>query len=305
MGSQHPMMQRQESAGLHETRSGFGPNRAMRFFRRLRRYWFVLALVQGDNIAATAAEIRLDASYGVTLAGLPIGAISGSLEIDERRFRATAEGATSGVFRLVMNGHGEIVTSGVRSRGEALPSNYALTTVIRSREETVRVIFTDRSAAEVSIDPEPPPNGTLLPLTEAHRKKVVDPLTAALVSASDRAGQLGPEVCQRTVPVFDGRVRYDLKLAFKQIVNVTTPIGYHGAAVVCRVSFVPIAGHDPNRFLFKYLAEQRDMEVWFVPVAGAGVLVPYRVSIHTPLGLGVMEARRLEIEQPSTPTNAP
>ncbi|MBU6461267.1 MAG: hypothetical protein KGR71_00925 [Proteobacteria bacterium] len=68
---------------------------------------------------------------------------------------------------------------------------------------------------------------------------------------------------------------------------------------------MPIAGHDPNRFLFKYLAEQRDMEVWLVPVAGAGILVPSRISIRTPLGLGMMEARRLEINGAAASAPAP
>ncbi len=267
---------------------------------RLHGCLLVPMMLVAAGIEAKGAEIRLDASYGVTLAGIPIGTISGSLEIDERRFNVTAEGATSGAFRVVLNGLGEIATSGVRARGESLPSKYALTTVIRTREERVRMEFNGRSATNVSIDPEPAPNGALLRLTEAHRNRVVDPLTAALVNSAERGGSPGPESCQRTVPVFDGRVRYDLKLAFKQLASVTTPIGYQGAAVVCQLLFVPIAGHDPDRFLFKYLGEQRDMEVWLIPVAGAGVLVPYRVSIRTPIGLGVMEAKRLEIENVPT-----
>jgi hypothetical protein len=35
---------------------------------------------------------------------------------------------------------------------------------------------------------------------------------------------------------------------------------------------------------------QRDMEVWLAPVAGTRVMVPYRVSIPTVLGAGVMQA---------------
>lgn len=261
--------------------------------------------MQGADGTSRAAEVRLDAFYQVTLAGLPIGEISGRLDIDERRFRATAKGATSGAFRVVLDGHGEIATSGARSHGEMLPSKYTLTTNVRSREETVRVNFSDRSAAEVSIDPEPAPDGALLPITKDHRTKVIDPLTAALVSAPGQTSRPGPEACKRTVPVFDGRVRYDLKLEFKRLADVTTPDGYGGVAVVCAMYFVPIAGHDPNRFLFKYLAEHRDMEVWLVPVAGAGILVPYRISIRTPLGLGMMETTRLEINGAAASAPAP
>ena len=298
-------MRRQQWAAFHTTRSEFGLSRAMRFSLWLLRTLCTVALMQGTQTAVKGAELRLDAAYAVTLAGLPIGEISGRLEIDERRFKLTAEGATSGAFRLFLNGHGEMATSGIRSHGEALPSKYTLTTTIRSQIETVRLTFSNRNVTEVSIDPEPASNGGLLPITEAHRIRVVDPLAAALVSMPDPATQPGPETCQRTVPVFDGRVRYDLKLGFKRFVDVTTPNGYKGTAIVCAMYFTPIAGHDPNRFLFKYLSEQRDMEVWLVLLTGTGVMVPYRVAIRTPLGMGSMEAKRLELDGTSAATNSP
>jgi hypothetical protein len=53
---------------------------------------------------------------------------------------------------------------------------------------------------------------------------------------------------------------------------------------------VPLAGYVPSRPAVKYLAGQRDMEVWLAPVATTRVLVPFRVSIPTPIGVGVMQA---------------
>jgi hypothetical protein len=49
----------------------------------------------------------------------------------------------------------------------------------------------------------------------------------------------------------------------------------------------------------KYLAKQRDMEVWLAPVAATRVLVPFRVSIPTPIGLGLMQATQfVSVAQP-------
>jgi hypothetical protein len=66
--------------------------------------------------------------------------------------------------------------------------------------------------------------------------------------------------------------------------------GYAGPAVVCAIYFVPLAGYIPDRKAIKYLIAQRDMEVWLVPIAATRFVVPYRLSIPTPLGLGVLEA---------------
>jgi len=210
-------------------------------------------------------------------------------------------GATSGLLQLIFQGYGAIEASGNRTGGELFPSSYSLKTVIRGIQETVKTQFAGRNAAGVSIVPAPAPNGALLPITDAHRRNVVDPLTAAFGSVPNGAVLPGPDLCNRVVPVFDGRVRYDLKLTFKRVAPVTVATGYEGTAVVCGVTFLPIAGYDPNRFLFRYLSEERDMEMWLVPIPSAGVLVPYRISIRTPMGTGVLEAKTLETVATSGP----
>ena len=53
-----------------------------------------------------------------------------------------------------------------------------------------------------------------MPLTEAHRRGVADPMSASLLRVPGNGSTFVPQVCQRTVAVFDGRMRYDLQLAF-------------------------------------------------------------------------------------------
>ena len=85
-------------------------------------------------------------------------------------------------------------------------------------------------------------------------------------------------------------MRYDLRTTFKRIDQVKAEKGYQGPAVVCSVHFSPIAGFVPDRVAIRYLVSQHDIEAWLVPVAGTRVLVPFRVSVPTPLGLGVLQA---------------
>ena len=74
--------------------------------------------------------------------------------------------------------------------------------------------------------------------------------------------------------------------------------------MVCAVYFVPVAGYIPTRAAIKYLIEQRDMEVWLAPVAGTRVLVPFRVSIPTPIGVGVLQATQFVSVPPQPPRAA-
>ena len=98
-------------------------------------------------------------------------------------------------------------------------------------------------------------------------------------------------------------MRYDLQLAFKRLEGVRADTGYQGMAVVCAVYFAPIAGHVPERYAIKYLIQLRDIELWLAPIAGTRVMVPYRVSVPTPIGVGVMQATQfMSIPQPSRAT---
>jgi hypothetical protein len=129
-----------------------------------------------------------------------------------------------------------------------------------------------------------------VPVTEAHQHNVLDPMTASLVRVPGNGDVLSPEACDRTISVFDGRLRYDVQFAFKRMDKVKAKKGYAGPVVVCAAYFSPLAGFVPSRTAIKYLSKQREMEVWLAPIAGTRVLVPYRAQSPTPVGQAVLEA---------------
>jgi len=141
----------------------------------------------------------------------------------------------------------------------------------------------------VAVPPlEPSPER--VPLTEAHRKGVVDPMSAVLMPVAGKGELVTPEACKRKLAIFDGRTRVDIDLVYKRMDHVKADKGYQGPVVVCQVLYRPIAGHRPERSAIKYLVEQRDMEVWLAPIDGTRVLVPFRFSLPTPFGMGVLQA---------------
>jgi hypothetical protein len=249
------------------------------------------------------AQGKLDATYTVTLSGIPVGNGSWTIDIQDDQFTAAASGATSGFLRVFASGQGNSVARGTVSGGQPIASTYASTIVADKRSDEVRVWFSGGNLKEYLADPPIMPSPDRVPLTEAHRKGVADPMTASLIRVPGTGNTFVPEVCQRTLAVFDGRMRFDLQLAFKRLDKVKADKGYQGAVVVCSVYFSPLAGHVPNRSVIKYLVAQRDMEIWLAPLAGTRLMVPYRASIPTPIGLGVLQATQfISIPQPSRST---
>jgi Protein of unknown function (DUF3108) len=236
------------------------------------------------------AQGKLDARYSVTLGGLPVGRGAWVVDISDDQFTAAASGATAGLMQVFASGQGRSRARGSVTGGQLVPSTYASSIVTDQKFDEVRMVISAGTVREFVADPPTVPSPDRVPVTDAHRRGVSDPMTASLLRVPGNGDTFVPQACQRTLSIFDGRMRYDLRLAFKRLDRVKSEKGYQGTAVVCAVHFAPIAGHIPDRAAIKYLTELRDIELWLAPIAGTRVMAPYRVSIPTPIGVGVMQA---------------
>jgi hypothetical protein len=243
---------------------------------------------QGPGSSAQA-QGRLDARYTASLAGLSVGKGAWVVDIGDDQYLAAASGATAGIMRLFSSGDGTGAARGRVVNGQLIPASYSASISYTKRKNEVRFALKAGAVKDIEVSPAAPPDSGRVPLREAHRRGVIDPMTASLVRATD-GDPLAPRSCQRKASIFDGRMRYDVHLAYKRTDEVKAQKGYAGPALVCAVYFSPIAGHVPDRVAIRYLADLRDMEAWLVPIAGTRVLVPFRVAIPTPFGLGVLEA---------------
>jgi hypothetical protein len=243
---------------------------------------------------AVYAQARLDARYTATLAGITLGEGSWLVDVREDRFSAEAKGSTSGVARFFSSGHGTTASRGAIKNGQLAPANYAISVKWGKKFEDLRMKIADGVVSDLTIVPAMVEHPDRIRVTEAHRRNVLDPMTGSLLRVQGKGDLMAPEVCRQHAPIFDGRMRYDLTLAYKRIEQVQT-VGYTGPALVCAIYFAPLAGYVPNRSAVKYLIDQRDMETWLVPIAGTRVLVPFKVVIPTPVGQGILQATQLTV----------
>jgi Protein of unknown function (DUF3108) len=250
----------------------------------------VIAALAIDAAHVAAAQGRLEAEYTATLAGIPIGRGNWVIEISEDQFTATASGGTFGILRVFNAGHGTSVSQGIVNSGQPVPTSYAATITNDKRIDDVRMVFAGGNIKDLAVEPPLGPSADRIPVTDADRRSVLDPMTATLDPVSGNGDPVSPQACARKTAVFDGRMRYDLRSEFKRIEVVKSEKGYQGPVVVCAVYFVPISGYVPDRYAIKYLAALRDAEVWLAPILGTRVLVPYRFSLPTPVGTGVLQA---------------
>jgi hypothetical protein len=258
------------------------------------RLGLVFGLCAGALLALApdeaSAQGRLDAQYEATLAGIAVGKGAWTIEIGDDTFAASAQGGTAGLLKAFSGGSGSGASVGRIVNGALVASNYTATTTTQKKSETIRMSLANGGVKDFSIDPAPPVDPDRIPVTDAHRKGVLDPMTGSLLRVPGNGELLSPDSCRTGAGIFDGRMRYDLKLDYKRMETVKADRGYHGPALVCAIYFTPVAGYIPDRPVIKYLIAERRIEVTFVPIAGTRILVPFRMTIPTPLGLAMLEA---------------
>ena len=258
------------------------------------RSLFALGVAAVLSCAALPAQAQgqFDADYTLSMAGISIGKLNWRSQIGAADYTISAGGRTSGILSILLSGEGHVSLKGTMRDGRSQSAIWASTISRDDEKSIVNMTFEAGKVRELRVI-EPPLEADRVPIVEAHKNSVIDPLSAFLIPAS--AGDpLQPSACQRDLNIFDGRRRYDIALSFRRLDKATPEKGYNGPALVCSARFSPISGHRASSPLVKFLLDGRDIEIWLVPIAGTPLLAPVRLSVASALGNMVLRADQFE-----------
>jgi hypothetical protein len=167
-----------------------------------------------------AAQGRLEAVYEASLAGIPVGRGTWAIEISDDQYSAAAAGGTTGLLKTISNGSGTGASQGRVVGGALVPQAYQASTTTSKKSEAVHITLVNGNIKEFGIEPQPPVDPDRIPITDAHKKGVWDPMSSTLVRVPGTGEVVSPEACNTAAAVFDGRMRYELKLDFKRMETV-------------------------------------------------------------------------------------
>ena len=248
-------------------------------------------------VAAQGWPADIRALYEINFNGFTVGSFEFQSQAESESYTLTANAQFSlllGAFswKGATRSFGSIADHG------PLPASFAFDFKSTMRGGSTRLGFTGNTVTSVTNLPPPFADVPTIPLREQHLKGVVDPLTAIMVLSRGPAA----DPCDRRIPIFDGRERFDLILSRKGQIRVTeqSPSGQPAVAQVCRIRYLPIAGHRIDNDT-KFMAANEGIEVALRPVPSANVSVPYQISIPTMAGTATIVSRRVEIVSPGKP----
>jgi Protein of unknown function (DUF3108) len=262
----------------------------------IRPYLGAALLLAGLSATAPPARAQgmLQAHYGITMTGVTVGEITWQADIGNTLYTTSANGKASGVLSVLVNGEGSVAAEGSVTDGSLKPSLFTSKTTDDEGAINLQLTFADGMAKE-QITPPPAVGKDRVPVTDADRRGVADPLSAVLIPTKAGRGILSSSDCNHVLMIFDGRRRYNLVLTFARMGKVTVARGYAGPILVCGVILQPIAGYRSDSLLVKYVGGRRDMELWFAPIAGTAIMAPVRVLMPTLIGTLKIDADRFEV----------
>jgi hypothetical protein len=240
------------------------------------------------------AQARLDARYVISFARITVGEGTWKINVTDSEYAMAVTGEASGIIRVVASGKGFVTARGLVRGGRLLPTGFASSITSDDGRSDVRMILEDENVKELTARLPPEEEKGRVPVGETDRHGIVDPLSGLVIAAAGRNEVVSAEACRRSLPIFDGLRRYDLRLSFKRLDAAKAEKGYQGPVVVCAIAFQAISGHRADSPLVKYLAGGRDMELWLAPIAGTRLLAPFRLSIAGMLGDMIIRADRFE-----------
>lgn len=243
---------------------------------------------------ADAAEVwpsHVTATYKVAFNGFDIGNFRFQTAIGPQGYTADGNAELSALLGA-FTWQGITRVAGSLDAATPHPAGYSFDFRSSSRAGSVKLGFRQDNVTSVSMVPPAELTGEEVPVKEQHLKGVLDPLSAVLALA--RAPASG-DPCNRKLSIFDGKQRFDLVLSHRRDERIAQAGGQADVVHVCRVKFVPIAGHKRNEET-RNLAEQTGIEVSLRPVPSANIFVPHQITVPTGLGAAVLTAQRIDIQ---------
>lgn len=230
--------------------------------------------------------------YVVSFYGLPVASSTFRSSFRDDRFAMEGTLSSAGIARIFDSTTASVTVNGRFSGRNPRPTGYSVSYSSGGKDKRTALSFSGSRVSSVVNEPPLKKRGKdWVPVTGKHLASVTDPVSAVLVRASGL-----DDVCGRTVSVFDGELRADLKLGAGKPENVETA-AYSGEAVTCDARFVPVAGYRPGNKSIAWLRDHGAITVTFAPLGKTGIYAPIHATVGTQIGTITLYARRLEARE--------
>jgi len=244
--------------------------------------------------------------YEVYLGGMHIFSMEVDMALRPDGYSVAAAGGTRGMIGWIYKWDIKVAAEGREEAGSIRPLLYESATDWQKNPRSTRLAFAGKGSYDVQrtpVEPADPDDDTEMP---SHLpENTVDPLSLAV--AATRALAANGQ-CAQTLPVFDGKRRYDLTI--KDLGEATIPPNrysiYNGPATRCGFTMQRISGFNKKYSRSRQWDEDSDAPptIWMAQVHEGVPPVPVRYEGAIALGNMVIHLTKAEVRS-ELAANAP
>lgn len=259
--------------------------------RTLKRAIFILAgltVAGGMNMGAAKADDLYRTEYDISIFALSIARAAVETTVTGANYDLNGRFLTSGLARVFDDTDGTVRVVGSATQGKVVPASFDLNYKHGRKNKRTTIRFAKGNVVAAENVPPVKKRDPWVETSPQDLLNVSDPLTALMIPAKDAAS-----VCNRTLSVFDGQTRADIKLSFNGTESFTTK-GFTGESVICSAKFIPISGYQKGKKAIDYLSNRSKITISFASLGDSGIYAPVVARIGTQLGTLKIQASRFE-----------
>ena len=240
-----------------------------------------MLIVLSTVMFGEAKSKTIVADYTFYFGGFTILQANTTIELKLKSYKVVSKSKTDGLLNLFFKWSGQATSKGNFLEWRSVPS---LHQNVGKRAGNVRktVLSYESKGEIVYSDIQPPPDlSEVFPIPSGMLKETIDPLTAIVQINRRLERGMG---CNATLPVFDGRRRYDLTLVDRgELTLKQTPFSvFQGKALVCAINANMLGGH--KREKSKYTTTSGEKLVYVGRPLKDGPILPVGLTVETAFG---------------------
>ena len=240
--------------------------------------------------ASVSAAGRHETDFRVKFGSVTVGKVTFGVAMNGDNYTFTGNGRTEGLADWFAPGKAVIKSEGKVDGSSHDAANHFLSVTENKKTAVLKMAFKGGKVTDVFLQPDKrkkkkAPKYILIKPEDL--VNVMDPASTMVVPVPYEKATDPKAVCNHRFRVYDGDTRFDIKLSYKRNKAIKTK-GYNGYAYVCKLKYIPVAGHKKKHKSTKQMAENNDMEIWLAPIDGGSekqsIFTPIRILVPTWLG---------------------
>ncbi|MBT1157385.1 DUF3108 domain-containing protein [Aminobacter anthyllidis] len=256
--------------------------------RRLSPFLLAFSLVLLPSQLLAAGK-SFSGDYSLSFLGIPVAKATFDSSYDGDSYVVNGRVSSAGLAAFFDDTRGTISSRGSFGDGRTQPRSFRADYVSGKVSSLVDIRFAGDRVTNTQVVPPPKKRGkTWIPLGANDLSGVADPIAATVIRAPGL-----DKVCGRTVRIYDGELRADLRLTEVSRKKMSVG-GFTGDTVTCRMGFKPVSGYRTDKKALTFLRDRSRIMVTFAPLGKTGVYAPIYATVSTQIGTITVKARRFE-----------